>query len=267
MTKFISCLPVKVNFKLGFAFIVALTSVLMMYTQVVYAESIQVTYPNSYNDYWAPGAVQEIKWNSTGLANKSVKIELLKNGAVNQVINANYPIGSSNPSTISWQVPQTQLEGNDYRIRVTTVNYNPEITDLSDYNFHIMKRTVTVTKPNGGEKWVLGATQQITWTSSGFPPSGSYAFLYLHKPPNQRWLIASYLNLSSGSYSWTVGKLLTDSGWTSSVKPSPGSDYTVEISASGPGGANLPCYDLSNQSFSLTPMVMRQVIPQTIQKR
>ena len=40
--------------KRGRVLIVTAIVVLMMSAQVLYAENIQVTYPNSYNDYWAP---------------------------------------------------------------------------------------------------------------------------------------------------------------------------------------------------------------------
>lgn len=100
-----------------------------------------------------------------------------------------------------------------------------------NYSWTISSPTITVTSPNGGEKWGKGLTKTITWTSNY---SGGnvkllveYGFDYFYE------IISSTPN--SGSYSWVIPSSLADR-----------SDYVLNIE-----GVGFPASDVGNASFTI----------------
>ncbi len=67
---------------------------------------------------------------------------------------------------------------------------------------NILKPTITVSTPNGGESWNVGSTQKITW-SSKYTTEGSWVALFLENSKNQTQLLAQKLPVN-GSYSYLV---------------------------------------------------------------
>ncbi len=125
--------------------------------------SITVTAPNG-GETWMPGTIYAISWASTGTIGTYVRIELLKSGVLNRVIASS----SLNDGEQKWLIPTTQIQGSDYKIRVNSRTY-PLITDTSDFYLTIgttPANTITVTSPNGGESWLQGSIQAVTWTTS-----------------------------------------------------------------------------------------------------
>lgn len=234
--------------KWGLGLAVGMMLVFAVLAQGVHGESIQVTYPNG-GEYWDVGTTQNLTWKFTGLTTRSVKIELLKGGAVNQVIHANYPIGINGNGSITWQTPYTQIDGSDYRIRVTTINNPVEISDPSDTNFSIYKTAFHLTKPVGGERFTIGTNQQIAWTSQGFKP-GTKATIFAIKGTTG-YSVAQ--GDASGSYTWSVGKI------NSYTLPA-GNDVRICVSIIGDPKSRSSC----SQPFSLVNSVLKQgIIPST----
>ncbi len=62
--------------------------------------------------------------------------------------------------------------GATYKVKI--VDHNSTMSGMSKANFSITG-TMTVTAPNGGEKWALGSTQNITWNSTGLTGADSVA--------------------------------------------------------------------------------------------
>jgi hypothetical protein len=151
-------------------------------------QNIQVTSPNG-SEVWAPGSVHNITWSSDGLG--SVKIELLKNGALDSTIITS----TANDGSYPWTIPSTKL-GNDYKIRV--MGLDSQCTDNSDGNFVIQK--ITVTTPNGGNYWRSGTTKTIQWNSAR---SGTVRIELLKNGAVQSPAITSS-TADDGSYSWSV---------------------------------------------------------------
>lgn len=192
--------------------------------------SLTVTSPNG-GENWARGTAHTITWSSVGSAGSSVKIELLKAGAVNRVITSS----TANDGSYSWTVPSTQTQGTDYKIRVTSTS-NSVIQDSSNANFSITSgttRSLTVTSPNGGESWARSTVHTITWSSVG--SVGSYVKIELLKAGAVNRVITSSTT-NDGSYSWTVPSTQTL-----------GADYTVRITSS----SNVAIKDSSNSNFTI----------------
>lgn len=111
-----------------------------------------------------------------------------------------------------------------------TLTMASNFTVNASFNYH---STLSLTSPNGGQVWVEGTTNPITWSYTGSP--GSTVQLDLIGPMSTT--IASNVPISSGSYTWTVPNSLPLS-----------SGYRIKISSSS-GYAGYE--DTSDGSFTL----------------
>lgn len=127
------------------------------------APSLTILVPNG-NDTWISGSNKDIKWSSENLEN--VKIEYTTNGGGTWTT-----IVSSTPSigTYTWNNIPDANNSLQCRIKISDAVYGAP-SDISDDNFAIMNpgvQQIKVTAPNGGEKWSLGSSQNITWDAGG----------------------------------------------------------------------------------------------------
>jgi Tol biopolymer transport system component len=102
---------------------------------VTVTTSIIVTSPNS-GETWIRGSTQTIKWTYTGNPGSRVKIELMKGGVLNRVINSSTPTGSSGSGSYKWLINSTQTAGTNYKVRITSAS-STAYTDSSNNNFTI----------------------------------------------------------------------------------------------------------------------------------
>jgi hypothetical protein len=77
-----------------------------------------------------------------------------------------------------------------------------------------------ITMPNGGENWVLGSRQSITWSHDG---ANAKIKFQLYRGRTRVGVIVTGRNLVDGSYSWVVGALNDGTSAPS------GSDYSVRM--------------------------------------
>lgn len=83
----------------------------------------------------------------------------------------------------------------------TTSDHFPVLTRYTFGGGTVVKPTVTVTSPNGGEQWTVGSAQAITWTAS----SGVANVKLEYTLNGSSWtVIAASTAASAGSYAWTV---------------------------------------------------------------
>ena len=92
----------------------------------------------------------------------------------------------------------------------TTATLTPVIgsTNYTAYsksvNFSIVAvPSITVTSPNGGEKWTIGNTYDITWKVSG--TEKVHVDIAKFDTPSQAWTLVSDILASTGKYSWKIG--------------------------------------------------------------
>ncbi|HSM51089.1 MAG TPA: hypothetical protein VLA75_06785 [Thermoanaerobaculia bacterium] len=119
---------------------------------------------------------------------------------------------------------------------------------------------ITVTSPNGGESWPLGAMRPITWTAEGISGSDTptTVSILLVRNGSKLGLIAENVPLAAGSFPWTTGQF---QGGTAPA----GSGYSVIVSGSAGGE------DVSNAPFTITsgpglpppppPVILRLTTP------
>ena len=122
-----------------------------------------VTSPNG-DENWQVGTTQNITWKSSNVDN--VKIQYSTNaGSVWLEVEGASSVPAVSGS-YSWVVPNTP--SGYCKVKVSSVE-NTTLFDISDNVFTIKSAvvsTVNLTSPNGGESWLAGIDQNITWTSS-----------------------------------------------------------------------------------------------------
>lgn len=107
--------------------------------------------------------------------------------------------------------------------------------DTSNYTFTILPAPidVTVTYPNGGETFIIGSVETLTWTSTPYT-SGIFDIYYSSNGGSSYVTLAS--NVSSNSYDWTIPN-------------APGTNYKFKVVVDG----QVCNFDESNATFSIAP--------------
>jgi DNA-binding beta-propeller fold protein YncE len=203
----------------------------------IVAPSISVVTPNG-GEVWSAGTQYTLEWSYTGSPGSSVKIELLKGGAVNRTITGSTTIGSGGSGTYLWTIPSAQITDADYAIRVTSIS-NSTYYDTSDGPFTINAPSITMGSPNGGEVYGAGEVVTISWTFQGNPGAGVNIDLYkggiFYKKLVSRTTVGSG---GTGSYRWTIP--LTQAS---------GTDYRIKVTSA----TNSSYADMSDGDFTITP--------------
>lgn len=176
---------------------------------------IVVTGPNNGESFPA-GSTQMITWTGGG-PGQIVQLDLLKGGEWM------YSIGTApvEAGSFAWEVCPDLPEGNDYIVDLRTYGCGNSTEDISDAGFAITASapgpTITLLSPNGGESFVPGSTQSVTWTSTGLEGD---AQVFLASPTDTIYIGAA--PVAAGSFAWQVCPLLPD-----------GSDYRIYLRGQG----------------------------------
>ncbi|MCG2722061.1 MAG: S8 family serine peptidase [Thermodesulfovibrionales bacterium] len=125
-----------------------------------------------------------------------------------------------------------------YTVSLTVTNANGSDTETKTGYITVSDpgqfATITVTTPNGGERWSLFSYQAIRWTYSGNP--GSTVRIELYKSGVLNRVLSSGRLTNTGSYFWFVPYTIT-----------PGSDYRIKITSTSNPSYN----DTSDANFTI----------------
>jgi hypothetical protein len=158
-------------------------------------KSLRVVQPNG-GEQWLGGSAQEIRWTSQG-GITNIKLEYSLNNGQNWTgIIASTP----NDSSYDWTVPDSPSQ--NCLIRVSDATNG--VLDVSDDVFSIeslVSEGLTVTSPNGGERWTMNSTQNILWTSVG---ATANVELEYSLDNGSNWIVIIASTPNDGEYSWTV---------------------------------------------------------------
>ncbi|UCH98401.1 MAG: S8 family serine peptidase [Candidatus Aminicenantes bacterium] len=122
--------------------------------------------------------------------------------------------------------------------------------------------SITVTSPNGGETWTVGASHAITWTSTG--SVGKVKIEYTTNNGSS-WSTITSSTANDGSYSWTVtgtesSQCLVKVSEAADGNPSDTSDQVFSITESTPPGIALSRTRLNFGSVRFGTTTGNQVI-------
>ncbi|MCX5702217.1 MAG: hypothetical protein NTW64_04490 [Candidatus Omnitrophica bacterium] len=158
-----------------------------------------ITAPNGA-EQWVVNTSENITWATTGtIAN--VKLQYSTNGFSDELETVLIIASTPNNNTYPWTIPDAI--GSTLKVRVTNVN-DSNVYDVSNANF-IIKGSVNLTVPDGGEIWIVGATEDITWTKTG-----TYANVKLEYSKNgfsdelETVVITPSTPVGNLSYPWAV---------------------------------------------------------------
>jgi len=139
------------------------------------------------------GSTQNITWSSHGTSG-NVHIEYsINNGSTWSDIIAITADDGAHSTTI----PDTPSDS--CLVRVSDTDGNP--SDVSDALFTILRDSIVVTSPNGGENWNIGSNHNITWASNG--TSGNVHIEYSTNSGSS-WSDVIASTADNGTYSWTI---------------------------------------------------------------
>ena len=196
--------------------------------------TMTVTAPNG-GEQWTAGTIQTITWSSTAV--DTVRIEYSPDG-VNWSIVSSATVSSG---SYSWSIPENYTTTSGM-IRITDIK-NDSITDTSNDIFSIINIpvAVSVSSPNGGEEWIVGTTQNITWTASRV---SNVKLEYSANNASTWTTIIDSTDATVGSYAWTV--------------PSENSSQCL-VRTSDAGNATVS--DVSNAVFTILPLTVTLTSP------
>ncbi|TSA30603.1 MAG: hypothetical protein D4R68_00555, partial [Ignavibacteriales bacterium] len=196
--------------------------------QILPEQTIKVISPNG-GEEWYAGSSNNIKWQSTNIEN--VKIEYTINGGATWAT-----IVSITPSTgvYSWNgIPNVSSLQCKIRISNATIGTPSAVSDNNFTITSLGSQLITVTSPNGGEKWAAGSTQNITWASSGI----TNVKIEYTITNGISWNTITLSTPSTGFYTWTQ------------LPNAPSTNCKIRISDAQDGTPS----DDSDNLFSITP--------------
>jgi hypothetical protein len=158
-------------------------------------------------EQWTVGSQHTITWNTVGNY-PTVRIEYsINNGATWETLT----YMTMNTGSWAWTIPNAVSSQCLIRVSDQADSF-PYSTSFSAFSI-IPVPAITVTSPNGGESWALGAPHNITWTSAGI--TGDVT-----------------ITLYKGLMSVTLGTAAAASGvypWTIDPGLSAGEDYRIRV--------------------------------------
>jgi len=154
---------------------------------------ITVTSPNG-GEVWYIGNNYNIRWaskNHTG----NVKIQVSTNGGLlwSTITNS-----TADDGIYSWTA-SAKAPSSRCLIKVSSVA-DPSVNDRSNRYFTLAESHITVERPNGGEIWYVGDTEEITWTSGGADKYVKIEF----RIEDGIWRTIEDSVINSGSYLWDI---------------------------------------------------------------
>jgi hypothetical protein len=223
----------------------------------LWAQTLTVVAPNG-GEVWTLGSTAVIRWTMTGTGVTTVRLILFHGGTGSGnnmgVIASGLPAASG---SYSWAVGSfaggIAGAGGNYYIRVHAEGQ--AVDDFSDGPFTISTTTpptpsLTLTSPNGGESWVQGSDQAISWTASD---NTLGLRLVLLKDGQVLGTVRDNLGSNGGSVPWKAGEY-------QGGLAAPGSGYKVRLETT-----NGQYSDASNGTFTITVAMITKVRPVQVQ--
>ena len=182
---------------------------------------------SAYNITWAAGGTSGV-----------YKLEYSVDGGSNWLLIANnVSTGcTGNNCVYSWTLPNVLTS--QLKVRVSDVADATKV-DVSDGNMSVTvpPNPVTLLSPNGGETWVAGTTQNITYQ---YGSGTTQVSLEYSEDNGQSWVAIASNITANGSYAWVVPN-------------TPSTSTLVKVTGNQFNGCD---YDVSNAVFTIASSVL-----------
>jgi len=158
------------------------------------APTVTATSPNG-GESWVVGSAHNVTWTSTGtIANVKIEYSTNSGSSYTPVI-----ASTTNNGSYGWTIPNTPAATCLVRVSDAT---NAAVNDVSNAAFAITAApSVTVTSPNGGERWAAGSGHSITWTSTGTIANVKIEY---STDSGSSFTPVTASTTNNGSFGWTV---------------------------------------------------------------
>jgi len=179
---------------------------------------VQITYPNG-GESFATGTIQYIEWEQAGLA--TVKLEYSTNDGASWIVIGTSP---ANDKYMNWYTPAAASA--NCRIRISDLTNGATYNDVSNLAFEVTQafpdnptkyvsspydgysmyafvdEYVQIIKPNGGEFWGNGSTQQIKWLTLN--NNENLKVEYTTDGENTWTTLLNNISNTPNTYNWTI---------------------------------------------------------------
>ncbi len=163
---------------------------------------MRVTSPNG-GELLYSGLTHAITWTTT-LVGGNVKIDLSQDGgsSYTQITGS-----TANTGSYTWTVPA--VASARCRVRIADAADGDPV-DISNSDFEIAPAppNLAVTRPNGGDNWLIGSQQEIRWTGPG-PTAMPQVRIRYSINAGSSWSDVVVSTDNDGSYIWTVPHQVT----------------------------------------------------------
>ncbi|MDD5477084.1 MAG: hypothetical protein PHG87_02590, partial [Candidatus Omnitrophica bacterium] len=184
--------------------------------------SVTLTSPVG-GETWIVGENRNITWTRTG-SFANVKLEYSTNGFLNELQTTVITASTlASPLTYAWTVPDAI--GTNLKVRISDAA-NATVTSVSTGAFTI-KGKLAITSPNGAETWIVGQSQNISWTRTGSIANVKLEYSTDAGVTYPNVIIAS-TSAVTGTYAWTIPDAI---GIQLRVRITDASDATVFIAS------------------------------------
>lgn len=174
---------------------------------IEYTPTITVTSPNG-GENLDVDSNHTITWNTKGNVG-NVMIQYSVNGGTLWDTIAQ---STENDGSFNWTVPDKPSD--NCLVRISAGDPESGLSDTSNDVFSIVSPSlgsITVTSPNGGEKWFVGSTHEIKWTAEGIDKVPYVTIEYSINRGNTWFtIVSSVANASNGVFNWTVPNTPSD---------------------------------------------------------
>ena len=172
---------------------IAVIGIICALFSFVDAQGLTITTPNGSEEFII-GNKHPIHWNWSGSIS-SVKLEYSLDGCINWILIAS---STQNDGDYLWTIPDTT--SSNCFIRISDVA-NSMINDLCDGSFSILRQSIDIRKPDGGEILVIGETCPIHWDWTG---KFNDVKIEYSTDAGGTWVSITNSTSNDGSYNWTI---------------------------------------------------------------
>lgn len=156
----------------------------------IITQTLDILHPNGGETCFI-GEIETITWSSQNIPD-GFNVELSRDGGGTWTL-----LGTASQSPYEWTVSAPTAA--QCRIRVTSQS-DPGLTDMSNVDFTIAERSITLTSPNGGEVFYAGEPGTITWESQN---TTGHVAIAISRDAGSTWMEISAAIPDSGEYIWT----------------------------------------------------------------